>query len=376
MFLALGDKETCLLGQRYQSLFRHRFIQFSQMTFMMLPLVRRFRSRTVSLQDLPHYAAKVVVLAPEETSERPAALSLPGQFDRVRDVQPATTPDYERARLTRGEVRHVPTCAFLLRNVSYLNGTVHAGSMRLPQVQESPLKSRQPTQHLPLAALPSSLVGSRFFGHHLVDDSATMLLAAEFAPAFRAPAAAVETWPHAAAYRKRMGVEAPVLCNARVAEAWLFQDWGMTAHRRTRLERLRQQLRDSPGPRAGHGVFLRRRGAGAARVLANEEELERILERMGFDIVDPSSDSADLVIARCRDARVVVGVEGSGLAHGFLGCAPDATFVVLQHPYQFNNVWKDFTDALGMRYAFLVGEGSRECFRVDPDELKATLDLL
>lgn len=150
----------------------------------------------------------------------------------------------------------------------------------------------------------------------------------------------------------------------------------MTSHRRARLAQLRNRLHDGEGPQRGHGVFLRRRGGGAARVLINEEEIERILATLGFEIIDPANDPAETIMIRCRDASIVVGVEGSGLAHGLLGCAPDAAFVVLQHPHRFNNVWKDFTDALGMRYAFLVGEGSREAFRVDPEELRATLELL
>lgn len=156
----------------------------------------------------------------------------------------------------------------------------------------------------------------------------------------------------------------------------MFEDWGMTSHRRARLAQLRVRLRDAEGSRKGHGVFLRRRGGGAARVLANEDEIEQMLAKREFEIVDPANDPAETIMTRCRDASIVVGVEGSGLAHGLLGCASDAVFVVLQHPYRFNNVWKDFTDALGMRYAFLVGEGSREAFRINPDELCATLDLL
>ncbi|QDA35674.1 glycosyltransferase family 61 protein (plasmid) [Paracoccus liaowanqingii] len=343
----------------------------------LLPLVHRFRKRIGFFQKLQDAAAEILVLAPEEKNQRLAAISLPAQIDRIRAVQSDTSLDYEASRLTSGEINHTPTRAFLLKNAWYINGVIFAGNAREPQVPErESLISFEKTKHLTRAAFPSSLVGSQYFGHHVVDDSATTLLANEFGPVFRAPAKAARTWPHAAAYRTRLNIEAPVLTKARVAEAWVFQDWGMTGHRRDRLIKLRLQLRDTPGSRIGHGVFLRRRGSGAARLLANEQEIEEKLSSLGFEIIDPTNDSIESIIMRCRDAGIVVGVEGSGLAHGFLSCAPNAKFLVLQHPYRFNNVWKDFTDALEMRYAFLVGEGTKDSFHISPDELCATLDLL
>lgn len=344
---------------------------------LLLPLSRRLRTRIGLSKNIQDVAAEVVMIAPEETAQRHAAISLPAQIDRVRAVQPETTIDFEYARVTSGKVQHASTTAFLVRNAWYLNGNLYAGGARRSQVWgREPLINFDKPKQVAQAALPSSFVGSRYFGHHVVDDSATTLLAAQFAPVFRAPAPTVEAWPHARAYRARMGVDTPVLKNAYVTEAWLFDDWGMTTHRRQRLIQLREKLRDAQPPRNGHGVFLRRRGAGAVRNLINEAEIEGALAKLGFDIVDLATDYCDTIIARCQGAAVIVGVEGSGLAHGLLSCAKDAAFLVLQHPHQFNNVWKDFTDALDLRYAFLVGEGNPEAFRIDPDELLATLDML
>lgn len=347
------------------------------MTRIVSPLLRRIRSRFSGRPPLSELAAEIQVIGDARTDRRPAAISLPGQMGRVRAVQSETTEAYERARLSPGEFRHGPTRAFLLRDVLYLGGVLYAGRGRLPQMA-APERwvDFGPVRHLARAALPSSWVGSRYFGHHVVDDSATAVLAAQMAPAFRAPAPAVLGWSHAATYRARMGVDVPVLHKARIAEAWVFEDWSMTDHRRTRLETLRGRLRTGAGRRSGHGVFLRRRGAGTPRALLNEDAIERMLEGLGFEIVDLARDPADAIIERCCDAGVVVGVEGSGFAHGLMGCAPEAAFVVLQHPYRFNNVWKDYTDALGLRYAYLVGEGSPEAFRIDPADLAATLDLL
>ncbi|MDN3711242.1 hypothetical protein QWZ10_04260 [Paracoccus cavernae] len=50
--------------------------------------------------------------------------------------------------------------------------------------------------------------------------------------------------------------------------------------------------------------------------------------------------------------------------------------ITIQPPYRFDNVWKDFTDLLGMRYGFVVGEGDQERFRVSVDDVMRAVDLI
>ena len=52
----------------------------------------------------------------------------------------------------------------------------------------------------------------------------------------------------------------------------------------------------------------------------------------------------------------------------------EAAFSTFHQDY-FLAVLKDFTDALGIRYGFVVAEGGRERFRVDPDDVLRTVDL-
>ena len=49
--------------------------------------------------------------------------------------------------------------------------------------------------------------------------------------------------------------------------------------------------------------------------------------------------------------------------------------VAIQPPWRFNNPWKDYTDALGMGYGYVLAEGGATDFRLDPDDLLRTLDL-
>ncbi|WP_299911121.1 hypothetical protein [uncultured Paracoccus sp.] len=50
--------------------------------------------------------------------------------------------------------------------------------------------------------------------------------------------------------------------------------------------------------------------------------------------------------------------------------------IAIQPPWRFDNVWKDFTDLLDMRYGFVLGEGDRDSFRVDIADVLRTIDLI
>ena len=131
-----------------------------------------------------------------------------------------------------------------------------------------------------------------------------------------------------------------------------------------------------PGP--GHaGVFIDRKGTGDYRRLANEQQVVDLFVSRGFAVVDPDQMTAAEIQKLVSGARIVAGVEGSHLAHGMLSCADECTFLVLQPPTRFNNIYKDITDALGMRYAFVVGHPVSEGqFNVDTDSLSDMLDRL
>ncbi|MDH3201719.1 MAG: glycosyltransferase family 61 protein [Myxococcales bacterium] len=87
------------------------------------------------------------------------------------------------------------------------------------------------------------------------------------------------------------------------------------------------------------------------------------------------TQSVNEIIEVSRDAAIIAGAERSAVYHGILACAPDAAVVCIMPPYRFNNVLKDHTDCLGMRYGFVVGEGTADSFTVPPDMLLRTLDL-
>jgi len=107
------------------------------------------------------------------------------------------------------------------------------------------------------------------------------------------------------------------------------------------LTRLRERLLAS-GPLAREGsprrLYVSRRTlAYPMRVLADEARLEAALRKRGFAIMHPERMAVADQIAVFRDAEVVVGPTGAGLANA-LFCRPGARIVELQ-PETFTSGW-------------------------------------
>lgn len=345
----------------------------------LVPITYRLRRLMDPFHRHGEAVEETVVVSPSETQMREAAVYLPDQTERVRATHVMSTRDYEWARISEGLVEHAPTLAIRVKDAVILEGTVFGGgvirqmaSTRAPRL---PRRARRViTETVSLIGTP---VSDRYFGHYAVDDAGTALLALDFGPVHTPASRNRPNWPHATGYYDKLKLQPAILDNARLRDVWLFQDHGMTANRRGRIEELRRRLSvTQPGRSGAHGVMILRGASGQQlRFLDNENELAEALSRREFTIVDPTRDSIDTIISKVSGASVVVGVEGSALAHAILLMADRAALVALQPPFAFNNVWKDFTDLLGMTYGFVVGQGSDTSFRVDIDEVLQTISL-
>lgn len=338
------------------------------------PLAYRVCKRLGWARSLAAAASERHELHPEERGGRHPAFFLPGQIDKIRSAHPEGTIAGELARLD-SEAVHAATVAYCIRNVHYVDGVLYGGGTRHAQKYEpEALWPKRLPIRLDECALPSTGTGSLYFGHFITDDAATALLARQFGPIRFAPTT-VLSGPHARRYLDLFQLPSETLRYAYIERAWAFQDFGMNQLKCARFERMRAHVRALPGKRSGHRVFLRRRGLGPPRGLANEEEVEVHLAREGFDVIDVGTESVEDIVRRTRDARIVCGVEGSAMMHGLLAMAPEASLVCIQPPHRFTNVLKDHADAFGMRYGFVVGEGPADEWRVSSDDVLKTIDL-
>ncbi|WP_299592416.1 glycosyltransferase family 61 protein [uncultured Tateyamaria sp.] len=223
----------------------------------------------------------------------------------------------------------------------------------------------------------SQWAGSHYFGSYMRDELPLGLLPPEGAPCITV---STNTYEHEAGYRKILSLPRPPrMAAARIDELTVYSDYAQNSSKAARYRQLRQRLRDyfkDLSTSAPTGVYLKRGATGERRVVANEAVIEQLLSGMGFDIVEPAKLTADEIVKRLLDAPIIVGVEGSHLAHTMYTLADMGTLVVIQPPDRFALPYKEFTDRLDLGFAFIVGHPAQDGFTVDPDDLKHILDLV
>ena len=332
-------------------------------------LLRRTPKRLYSI------AEKVWEVHPRTPGILPRAYYLPGQLDRVQgwDYLPARPGDELAAPQT---CEHAATRALLLRDVALVDGSLYKGPAShffrsrhrrwLPQLHVS--------AEVDEAALYCSRDGVQWFGQWLLLDSSTYLLAREFGPPttldeFRSP--------HLRDYEARLGVECARYGSAFFRKLFVFEDFGHNAHRSERFRRVQRRIVGEQPLEKHAGVFILRGTSGARRILVNEAELaDRLRARRGFRVIDPLEHDVETILATCRGARVIVGVEGSHMAHAALTAEQGDAFLILQPPTRFMLIFKNLADREGLHFGFVVGTPEGDAFRVDPDEVERTLELL
>ena len=126
------------------------------------------------------------------------------------------------------------------------------------------------------------------------------------------------------------------------------------------LRELRRQIAPGAGGRPHRRLYVSRRDAKPKRRwAANEPEIESVFQRRGFDIIVSSDSTLPELAGLFREAEVVAGVNGAGLAH-ILFAPPEAHLIAL------------FTDSLIRWHADDEGARSQWSRRVDPEAAPAS----
>lgn len=345
------------------------------------PMIRRSVRRLLAHRfvDLRALAAKEWTVCPGEDRRIAPAVHFTGAMDKVTRLCNTRDRDSEMRLLNGGIIQDAPTQAFVIKNVDLVGAYLYSKAARLQPGygQEAiVLKDFPPKRRMSRATLIANNSGSHYFGNFMWDDLPLAMLDENRENHI---SVVKKPYDHETGYREILGVPAaPMLQHARIDEMTIFSDFAQNRSKEARLRTLRARLRTNVG--AAHankgGVFIRRGRTGERRVMENEPEIENYLASQGFTIIDPSTLSASEIARQSLDARLVIGVEGSHLAHALYSISDDATFLVLQPPNRFSLAHKEFADRLGMRYSFLVGDQSPDGFAIRIDELEAMLDRL
>lgn len=339
---------------------------------------RLVRGRGGDFLDL---ADRIVELAPGERLPSAPAIYPDGELDKIRRIAPWRSWEIEQTLISGAPIDHGPTLAYEFSDIMISGAYLYKGALRGRYGACSDTLLRRSGiewQELDRAHLVTCRVGSEHFGHFMWDNLPMELLPGP--DDYPIDLCALPRW-HEAGYRTVFGMVAPPRVEyGRVRRLTLYSDVGQNSFREKRYRDLHARARrfvcgDGPLP-SNPGVFIMRGGGGERRELVNEAEIARELEAQGFVIIHPDEMGSEEIVRLSMGARVVASVEGSHVAHALYSVAAGGSFLIIQPPERFSMVYKEFTDRLGLSYAFLIGDPVDDGFHVEPDDLKRLLEKL
>jgi hypothetical protein len=329
----------------------------------------------ISKTNLEEDAYERWEIHPENKHFIPSAVFLPDQLERMRGTEFASAAEIATSFHGGYEVLEAATLGFRIRNVDFVDGVLYSrhSTKHLRQRIRFCPAYRAPSDSIS-GALYESWLGNRWFGNWLADDCLTYRLAEQYGEPV---CTTVTPTGHVPRYESLLDMKPRRVVSTHFHELTLFDDHSTNAGKMARAAELRDRIIGASAPSKHAGVFLLRGVTGDRRVLLNERALaERLSATRGFRILDPSTGSVEAIADACAGARVVAGVEGSHLTHGFMLMPPGAALLVLQPPQRVVAQLKVFTDRRDQIYAFVIGEGGSAEFSVNINEVEKTLDLI
>lgn len=344
---------------------------------------RLIRKPSLALQSA---AVKTWQIAPGEMSIAPPAFFLPNQLERVTGWEEALFYPHEHPRRTMegiGSIEHGPTRGYLLKDVWLIDGTLYKNNAKSCLSPKSNWLPRIRIENeIDRGAMYCTAGGNKWFGTWLMDDCVTYPMACdEGTPVTTALSENLVSTArngvcHSPAYEDWLGMKPVRLHNAFFRELVIFDDLSQNRHKHLRFRAMGEKLLSHVKTCSHPGVFILRGGTGEMRLLRNEMELaERLHDRRGFRILDPTKTDVPTIVATCAGARTVLGIEGSHLIHGVNVLQPGGSLLILQPPNRFLCFFKYLTDRDHQHFGFVVGTPEGDGFSIDPDEVERTLDL-
>ncbi len=338
-------------------------------------MLRRRFWRFFGNKSFNEVCSKKWEVSPASISTTPPAISLSGEIEKIKGYESATSREQEQLRINGGRREHAATIGRVIRDAELCGDYIYKKSAKM-QIGVKPEKIFYESQNfmeIDAAALACSWSDTKYFGHWVTDGISLLMAARDLAPPIRNSELMTT---HQNQYLSIIEMSYLEFNCGKVRELIILEDFGQNKYKRERYEKIRYAFRRAGTEPSHPGVIILRGTSGTDRTLVNEDQVANYLLSIGFRIIDPQRQSAGEIVAAIRGARVVIGVEGSHLAHGLFSMAPEGTLVVLQPPYRFNNVHKDYTDCLDLKYAFMLGEPCEGGFSISMNNLKKTLDLI
>jgi hypothetical protein len=341
-------------------------------------LIHRPLRLLLGRQRLQDICTRQWQLNPPETTTVQPAIYNPDDIAKITGVPPEAVLTLDH--LQGGPARHDGTTAYELRDVSFVNGWAYKGAFKHQfRANSEPYLIPGKVDHSATGLVTVTGYGSKYFGHWMTEDVTRSLAAVDLGePAVMLPLDSPFDLQrrHRPDYLALLGIDPLTTVHAQFDRLVVLDDNAQNAYKRQRYQIMRDRLARLQPYHSGHGVMLLRREHGVRRLMVNEVEIAAHLERQGFLVIDPIEMSVEEIVRHTLDAKVVVGVEGSQLIHGLFTLRQNGVIVALEPPDRFSWFYKAPADALGLRFAFIVGDATEGGFTIDSSELDSLLESL
>ncbi|RCW88778.1 glycosyltransferase family 61 protein [Paracoccus lutimaris] len=316
-------------------------------------------------------------ISPAEKVEIIPGIWLPDQIEHVAQTEFGALSDIVACMLGDPQEPIAATMAYRLRDVDYIDGALYArgAEMHLRDGRHEGRRLSYPRPERSISgAIYESWIGNRWFGNWLLNDCMTYRLAETAGhPVTTAPLRG----GHIARYEEVLGMTPERIGDVHFDELVLFDDLHNNASRQARASENRARLLAGRVCKPLPGVFIFRGTSGATRILENEAEIaERLEVEYGFRTLYIDRHSVDEIALAVGGTDLVVGVEGSQLAHGVIAMRAGGALLTIQPPDRVTSALKLLTDCWRQHFAMVVGHGTIGGFRLEWDDLRRTLDLI
>jgi len=346
----------------------------------LVPYTRLLKRLFLGQNSLQAVAYQQDILCPEEKATLRPALFLPGQVERVKDYKATdavavTTKKKEIVEAVSTTVTYAPAIAYHIKDAVLFDGSIYVGRFKHPIADSSlfHLGSRK-LSHINSCALASTYLGTKFFGHWLLDDCTKYLLAEEISKplCLRMP-----PYGHLQQYESYFGQDWSPTDRAHIDHLVIFQDFAQNSLKRNRYKILRDRIRarftrNTPQTL----IYLRRGTTGVRRIIQNEDKIIDGLIKRGFFVLDIAIHSLEHIIEKLSNAKMVVSLEGSHNDHCALACPENSGLLVLQPADRFAAFQRAWCECIGIRYGFVVGEAQHAGYDFSLSEILRTVELM
>jgi len=334
-----------------------------------------FKLLKIKMPAIQSYAIDSSVLCAKEDGVQRAAVTIAGQIEKATGNYFGNLDKYiEYATMITA--KHSATEVYRVENAIYDNGYLYK-NFAAKHISSLGRPTKALVRSVDSMFLCSTSSGSRYFGDWLVADNLRELLAQEM------HIEPLKIKPHTF-YEHLPEINKLLNLNEQYSEGvihiknlYMTNDIGYNENKRQRCEKLRSSIRLNIKEKFDNSMVYIGRGEkySSGRGLTNEDEIIEYLSGKGFLILDPSKLSAHDILQQILNCSIVIGIEGSQLAYGFLALKRGGLMLTLQPPYHFQSAFRPRCDAVGVRWGFVVGDEEPHGFRVNINDIDKVLDL-